>query len=353
MIRTSNHLAIAGFALGCAGCGIGLLFDAKAMLALYLVVWFTFCSISFGAIAVLLTSYLVRGGWTGDLYPILARAVLALPAFALLFIPFILGMGHLYPWASDAILSGFKSAYLSPWLWTLRAVVYFLAMWAIGAWAVQAYGNQVAMRRVASIGLIAWPLIVSFAGIDWLESVEPDFHSSIYGLLAVAFALLSGFAFPTGLMLLMRQPHRMRNSAYSAVLFSILLLWAYFHAMQYIVIWTGNIPDEVGWYLVRMEGAWSVALAVLYIGQFVLPFFLLLSARVRRSRRYLLGLAALTAAMRLLEAVVLVVPPQQLGSLTPWLCLLPALLMIGCGFLISWKVVERMKMALHGAPAPA
>jgi len=82
MTHLSDRMAIAGFGLGCAACGLGIAYDAKAMLTIYLVVWFALSSVPVGAVAVLLTSYLVRGGWTSDLYPVLSRTALTLPAFA-------------------------------------------------------------------------------------------------------------------------------------------------------------------------------------------------------------------------------------------------------------------------------
>jgi hypothetical protein len=77
--------------------------------------------------------------------------------------------------------------------------------------------------------------LISFAGIDWIETLEPEFHSSIYGLLYLCFTLLDGVAFGIGKGLFSgRRIGRTRG--YSALLLLTILL-AYLHAMQYIVIW--------------------------------------------------------------------------------------------------------------------
>ena len=110
--------------------------------------------------------------------------------------------------------------------------------------------------------------------MDWLESLEPDFHSSIYGLLFFGFTLLNGLAFAIAGGLLLRRRIGSRK-AYSALLLSMILVWAYLHAMQYLVIWSGNIPDEVTWYLERSSHGWQVVLAVLAFGQLIFPFFAL------------------------------------------------------------------------------
>src|SRR4051794_14356913 len=233
-------------AVGVAGCLIGFWLDPKTMLSAYLAAWFAASAIPVGALGVLFMSYLVRAGWTGDLHRPLSNAALTTPFLAVLFIPVVAGLAWIYPWATDAgTLPAFKAIYLSSWFFILRAAFYFVAWSALAVWAVRAYGDEAAMVRAASAGLIVWTLTVSWAGIDWLESVEPHFHSSIYGLLAVSFNLLGAFAFGLVAVLRSKRSNRMSNASYAGVLLATLLLWAYLHAMQYIIIWAGNIPDEV------------------------------------------------------------------------------------------------------------
>jgi hypothetical protein len=339
MTRDERNWAILA-AIGFAGCAAGLLVDPKIALASYLTAWVAVSAIPIGAIAVLLTSYLVRAGWTHDLHEPLSDAALTMPVAVVLFIPVVVGLGWIYPWAADpGTLPAFKAAYLTPWFFVLRAVGYF-AIWSmLAVWAVRAYGDDGAMTRAASAGLIVWALTSSWAGIDWLESVEPHFHSSIYGLLAISFDLMAGLAFGLVALLTIKRSHQMANASYSAVLLSVLLLWAYLHAMQYIIIWAGNIPDEVIWYLTRLKGGWAYALWGLYIAQFVLPFFALLSEQVRTSTQALLGLAAATLVLRFLEAAVLILPPLHVGNLVLMLDLPAALLAVGASWCLAWRMV--------------
>ncbi|MBV8836892.1 MAG: hypothetical protein JO000_10150 [Alphaproteobacteria bacterium] len=333
--------AIVGF----VACAIGVALDAHAMLGCWLAAWFAVASIPIGALGVLFTSYLVRGGWTQDLHAPLMRAALMLPVAGLLFIPALIGMKALYPWAAaDAALPWFKTAYLAPWFFVLRTILYFAIWTALALWAQRAFEDPDARVRAAAVGLIVWSLTVSFAGIDWLESIEPDFHSSIYGLLAISFTLLSGLAFGM-LVVLQRAPRQMANTAYAGVLLSVLLLWAYLHAMQYIIIWTGNIPDEVVWYAERSAGGWAVALWVLFGAQFIIPFFALLSERVRASTLALIWIAGVTLALRFLEAAVLVLPPLKVGWALA-LCLPAAMLATGATLLLAWRTSERWRERL-------
>jgi hypothetical protein len=336
--------------IGIVGCLAGLLLDPKTMVASYLAAWVAASAVPIGALAVLMISYLVRAGWTVDLHLLLSRAALTLPLFAVLFVPVLAGISAIYPWVGDAVhLSAFQSGYLSPWLFAVRAIIYFTILTALAIWVIRAYGGDHAMKRAGAAGLIVWALVSSFAGIDWLESVEPQFHSSIYGLLKIAFDLLAGFGFAIVALLLTHRARRMSNTAYAATFLSVLLLRAYLHAMQYIIIWAGNIPDEIVWYLERLRHGWGVALWALYIGQFIVPFFVLLSERARGSTAMLLWLGGATLALRYLEAIVLILPPLHPSA---WALLdLPAaaLLMIGVAVL-AWRNAERW-LPLTGAAA--
>jgi hypothetical protein len=287
----------------------GLVADIHSALAAYHVAWIALGSIPIGALGILMMSYLVRWTWTTALRPTLLAAIAALPLVAILFLPVLIWMANVYPAADDpAALKPFKAVYLAPWFFALRTIVYFTIWSLLALWLRLAGTNPERMTRAASVGLIVYALSVSLAGVDWLESLEPAFHSSIYGLLFLSFAMLSGLAFAIAGGLLLRRRIGSRK-AYSALLLSMILVWAYLHAMQYLVIWSGNIPDEVTWYLKRSSHGWQVVFAGLALGQFIFPFFALVIERIRGDRNWLLGLCALTLLMRCLEAALLVLPP--------------------------------------------
>jgi hypothetical protein len=334
LVRTTALLAVIG-ALGAAG---GLAIDARTMLACYLAAAVALVSIPLGALGVMMISYLVRGLWTSDLHAPLSRAALTLPLAGFLFIPVLIGLPWLYPWAGGGVFSGaFQSGYLQPWFFIVRTIAYFTIWSVMAVWAARSYGNDAAMKRSASGGLIVFALTVSWAGIDWIESVEPHFHSSIYGLLFLTFVILSGFAFGMIAVLALGYPQRARLDVYGGILLATLLLWVYNHAMQYIVIWSGDIPDEVTWYLERLAGGWGVALWALYIFQFIVPFFILLPERLRGGRAPLTVLAGGTLALRFLEAIVLIVPAVDIK---PWALLLdiPAAILLTVSlWWLAWR----------------
>jgi hypothetical protein len=316
----------------------GLVVDIHATLAAYLVVWIALGSIPIGALGILMVSYLVRWHWTTALRPILLAAMAALPFVGFLFVPVLLWMANVYPAASDAAsLKPFKAIYLAPWFFAFRTIVYFTIWSLLALWLRRAGNSRESMARAASVGLIVYGLSVSLAGVDWLESLEPDFHSSIYGLLFISFTMLNGLAFAIAGGLLLRRRIGSRK-AYSALLLSMILVWAYLHAMQYLVIWSGNIPDEATWYLKRSSHGWQAILAVLALGQLVLPFFALLIERIRGDRGWLLGLCALTLSMRCCEAAVLVLPPlEHLHPLMTCVMMVAGLMFIAAAL---WRIFD-------------
>lgn len=328
----------------------GLVLDARATAAAYLVAWIAWSAIPIGALVLLMTSYLVRRRWTEALHPIFLAAAGTLPVAALTFIPVLLFMKDIYPAAADSsLLPPFKAHWLALWFVVLRAIVYFAVWIALANWLRRVWRNNEAMVRAASIGLIVWALTVSFAGIDWMEALEPEFHSSVYGLLYLSFVLMNGTAFVVGAGLLsMCQIGSTRG--YSALLMSVLLLWCYLQAMQYIVIWSGNIPKEVTWYIARSENGWQDVLAVVAFGQFVFPFCAMLSAKVRSDPHWLLALCALTLAMRMVEAAILILPAVHgLSIVATSVMLIAALLFVG---LVLWLAFDALLAREAEARAP-
>jgi hypothetical protein len=316
----------------------GLAFDLRSTLAAYLVAWVALGAIPLGALGVLMVSYLVRRAWTEGLHSILTAASSAIPIIGLLFLPVLIGLKEVYPAALDArSLPSFKAIYLAPWFFVLRAVIYFVLLWLLACWQRATWNSSDRMVRSASAGLIVYALVISFAGIDWIESIEPEFHSSIYGLLYLCFVLLAGVAFSIGMGLWLAHPIG-ATSGYSALLLSTILLWTYVHAMQYIVIWAGNIPEEAVWYLKRSSGGWQFVLAFVAFGQFVGPFLALLSSRVRSDRRWLLALCGWTVMLRCWEAAILILPAApHATALAVWLLLPVSLIFVG---VILWSAFE-------------
>lgn len=333
--------AIVILLIGLIGCAIGLVFAPHEALAAWLVCWLGWGSIPIGALALLMLVALIPGSWR-QLYarPLVIGATL-MPIVAIAMIPLLLGITFIYPWTAHGATDGyaaFKSAWMSTGFFVVRTIAYLIVLSLI-AWALLAAEPRL-RGPIAAAGVIAYALIGSLIGIDFAESTEPHFHSSIYGLLALTNQWLAGISF--AILLGLWTTRGKAPLAAAGVLVTALLLWGYMHAMQYIVIWAGDIPAEARWYIERGRHGWGALAWLLYGLQGLVTFGALLSPSVRSSRRAMMALAGLTLVMRLLEQAWLVLPGLTgIGWPVAPLIVAASLAMLGFGWIGALRLRPR------------
>lgn len=301
-----SALSLVAGAVGFFVLAFAASFDFSAVLPVYLAAVIGWTATSGGSLALLMMMALVGGAWREELDSPLRAACRTFPVAALLFLPVLFGVAYLFPWTGAASESwtGFKAAWLSPWPFALRTVVYF-AIW-IG-FATLLLRTREVQPRCTALGLILYTLTVSLAGVDWAMSVDTEFTSSIYGLIFLSHQLVAALALAIAVRTL-NGGGSDRNSLLSGLLIAAILLWAYLHAMQYVIIWAGDLPEEIKWYADRSTDGWRTMLWVIGLFQFAIPFVVLLSSRLR-SNAYAVGIIALlTLGMRLLEPFWLILP---------------------------------------------
>ncbi len=199
-------------------------------------------------------------------------------------------------------------------------------------------------------------LTMTFAAIDWVMSIEPHWYSTIYGLIYVAGQGLAGFsvAIIVAALLSRREPLAgavtpERFGDLGGLLLAFVMFWAYVALSQFLLIWSANLPEEVTWYVRRIQGGWSWVIIFVIAFQFALPFLLLLARRVKRTIPALAGLAGLIMLVHLIDLFWLVVPPfRQDGLSVHWLDLAAP---IGIGGLwvaaFAWLLARRPLLPLH------
>lgn len=308
---------------------LGALLDWPAFLRSWLAVTLTWGLVPVGAMVVLLTHGLTGGRW-GDASLWLWRAQLAtLPLLLAAMVPLVFGLDVLFPWTAApetlAEVVQNKLAYLNEPFFLARSLFYG-AVWLLLAWWLGAWRHR-PQRALHAPALILWLLVLTFFGFDWLLSLEPRFYSDVYGLMLaagiIAAALAAGLAMAGDKL----RPDLRRDIA--NLWLSVLLGWALLAFSQYIIIWSANLPDEIGWYLHRREGLWqpvSVASLVLF---FLVPFTILLSGRAKGSEGWLRGAALICLAGHGLQMHWLVLP--AFGQWQPLQSWLTPLLLIGVG----------------------
>jgi len=171
---------------------------------------------------------------------------------------------------------------------------------------------------------VAYGLTVTFASVDWIMSIDPAWFSTIFGLLVLAGQALSAMAFAIAVLALVSDAEPFAGRVRAAhfhdlgkLLFALVLLWAYLTFSQFLIIWSGNLPEEIPWYLDRMRPPWQAVSVVVAVGHFLLPFLVLLSRDVKRRPRTLAAIAAGVLAMRFVDTYWLIVPsfPHESGRI--------------------------------------
>jgi hypothetical protein len=323
----SRAFAISGVMAGLSL--IGALFDASQFFRSYLTAYLFVIGFPLGCLALLMLHHLVGGEWGFMIQRMLEAGVRTLPLMGLLFLPLIAGMSELYLWtkadavAGDPLLQQ-KTAYLNAPFFIFRAALYFTIWIGMGylltAWSLQLdRGTDVApARRLQALsgpGLVLYALTVTFAAVDWAMSLEPHWYSTIYGMMFMLGYGLSALAFAIVVLFLLsdREPLSRALSAdhfhdLGNLLFALVMFWAYLSYSQYLIIWMENLKEEIPWYLHRTAGGWLAVAILLVLGQFALPFFLLLCRVNKRAAGALAGVALLVLIMRWVDVFWLVTP---------------------------------------------
>jgi hypothetical protein len=322
-------LGIAGAVLSAIGFLIPGLGGPFQFYRSYLWPYLLVLGLSLGPLAWLMLQYVSGGAWGVVIRRPCEAAARTLPLVALMFLPIVIGIPNLYDWshaqkvAASAMLQH-KQPYLNVPFFLIRAVVYFggwlYLSWFFNRWsaAEDRDGPVVAHRKMAFLagpGILFWGFTVTFMSIDWVLSLEPEWFSTIFGLLFIASQALTSMAFLITLMVLLsfRRPMSEILTArhlhdLGKFLLALVMVWAYFSFSQFLIIWAGNLPEEIPWYLTRLNGGWQYVAVALVIGHFALPFALLLSRDLKRNFRLLAGIAVFILGMRMVDLYWLVAP---------------------------------------------
>ena len=280
---------------------LGLVFvDTRAALGGWLVAAVWIGSIPIGALGLLMMMRMIPGPWRDELALPTQRLTLLMPLAALAMVPVLVGVGRLYPWV-DLPLHGYRAAYLSVWTFELRTIVFFAAAIAVVVLLPRSTG-----QALAAGGIIALTLYDTTMVVDWLMTLDPGFHSSGFALYAMSIQ----YAIAVGALIVLRLavgPAGENTSVLGALLITVLLTWTYLAFMQYLIIWSGNLPQGVAWFAKRGSGGWSVVEYVITISALG-PLFLLFFPPVRAGRFWLIALSLVVMLGKVFELAWLVLP---------------------------------------------
>jgi hypothetical protein len=303
----------------------------------YLVAFIFWVSAALGCLGLLMIQYLGGASWGLLIRRQLEAGAHTLWLMFVLFIPLAtVGVYSLYRWAhgaaaahneAEARLIDHRAGWLNPTAFLIRGVVYFLVWLGLLAylrgWSKKQdeSGDPGAVQRAQNLagpGFVIYGLAVTFAAIDWVMSLDVEWFSTIFGLvMLIGMGILALTLIITiGVYLSGREPmSRVYQPKHfhdlGKLLLTAVMVWAYFSFSQLLIIWSGNLPEEIPWYLERFKGQWRWIGVALILLSFALPFVLLLSRSLKHNRRRLMAVAWLLIAMRFVDLLWLIAPELE------------------------------------------
>jgi hypothetical protein len=310
-------------------CVIFGIFSPGQFFESYLFAFVFWLMVPAGCIAVLMMHHLT-GGWWG--YPIRRMLEAGSRTFILmgvLFIPLFFGLAHLYPWArmgevrADPVLQ-YKRPYMNSGFFTVRTIVYFLVLlvlaFLMNRWSERQDRTADArlvgrMEAMSGPGLILWGLVITYASVDWVMSIESHWFSTIYGMIFMVIAALAALCFVIFVLRMLSGDKPLKDCVTPAqyndlgnLMLAFVMLWAYLSFSQFLIIWEGNLKDEIPWYKTRAYGGWGGLAIVLIVLHFAVPFFLLLQRTIKRRLYRLSWVAAFVFFLSIIDIYWLVMP---------------------------------------------
>jgi hypothetical protein len=310
----------------------------------YLLSYMDWLGVTLGSMAILMIRHLTGGGWGMVIRRILGAAMRCIPLMAILFIPLLFGLRYLYPWARPLSeiadvhlrehLEQITKSYLSVPFFVVRAAFY-LAIWNLLSFLLSKWSKETdkpgapdhthRFKAVSGPGLILYAFTISFAAIDWIMSIDPSWISTMYGLIILIGEMVAAISFAVVVERILVDYKPMSDwlkpdfvHDHGKWMLAFIMVWAYFSFSQWLIIWAGNLPDEITWYMKRGYHGWGIVWFVLAIGHFVIPFVLLLSRPFKRNIRKLVWLAVWLLFMRYLDLFWIIEPNFSNSFTVTW-----------------------------------
>jgi MFS family permease len=308
---------------------IGAFSNTKQFFYSYLFGFLFWTGLSLGCLAVTMMHHLTGGRWGWPTRRFLEAGFMVLPLMAVLFIPIFFGLRHLYPWAqpselsTDKILSD-RHAYQNSLWYIVRQIFFFIVFIFIAARlracslrqdeTADAQPTRTA-RTISGPGLVLYGLLTTFVAMDWIMSIEAHWYSTMFGVIICISQIVSAYAFSVVMIAAFRrdtelataltktQYHQLGN-----LLLAFVLFWTYVSFGEFLIIYSGDLPHELEWYIHRIAGNWKLVLAAIAALHFFIPFFLLLFRAMKKNATPLTILAGMLFVMRIVHMYWLVMP---------------------------------------------
>ena len=373
MIAAGPKALIAGFALLAVG-GLAAGFDLHRLGFAYLTAFAFWLTLALGGLVFLCLQHVSRAGWSVGVRRMIENVVSTIPWLFLASLPIVvptaMGSDFFYHWNAEATMDFDRQhmpakvpvykMFLNNTFWTVRVLFYFtvwslLARFFVGHSRSQdSDGDHTRTRKMevlAAPGILLFALTLTFAGIDFLMSLDPHWFSTIWGVYLFAGAMTSFLSF-LALMLMWLQKQGALTKAITAehyhdigkFMFGFVFFFGYIGFSQYLLIWYANIPEETVFYKHRQEGDWVAFSLLLLFGHFLIPFLGLISRHVKRHKPSLAFWAVWLLVMHFIDMFWIVMPSYAEHAGSPdkiYFGLENVAVWLGLGGLFLWRVLAK------------
>lgn len=362
--------ALAVGVVGLALSGLGWFLDPTQFYRSYLLGFLLWNGLALGCLAIAFLHQLSGGAWGSVIRRVLESATRTFPLTLVFFLPLLFGIHTLYIWSNPAVVAAdktlrHKAAYLNVNFFVGRTALYF-AIWIALAYFFNKWSLaqdrsgpepwSLKMQLLSGPGLLLYGATVTFSSIDWVMSLDPYWFSTIWGILFLGGQGVASLSFVIAIVVLLCAYKPMSEVItgkhlrdLGTLLFAFIMLWAYFNFSQFLLIWAGNLPDEIPYYTRRMNGPWMWIGLFLVIFHFVVPFLLLLSRDLKKNPRLIRTVAAWVFCLRLVDLFWIEGPNFNGGAFhIHWLDIVAPVGLGGVWIAVFfWQLKQRPLFPLH------
>lgn len=303
----------------------------------YLIGFMFWFNMGAGCLFWLMTQHLSGGHWGVVTRRVLEAGAKTIVPMIVLFIPVAVGMHSLYEWTHEGIIGkdpviAQKAAYLNAEFFWVRFAFYFI-VWGILTLVLSKLSDKQdatadprikgKLANLSGPGMVLFFLTMTFAGIDWLLSLEPHYFSTMYGPVIMSGQALGSMAMIIAVMYLLTKYSDMSKVMspghfhdLGKFMFAATMFWAYVNFSSYLITWGANIAEETPYYLRRMSGGWVYVSMAMIAFHFILPFVVLLNRDIKRNPKALIKIAYYIIALRFMDLCWLILPSNTHEQIT-------------------------------------
>lgn len=325
--------AVLSVAAGLMARNDGSFLAKQAFFRAYLLGFVICFGLTLGHMVLLMLQHVTGGKWGLAIRRLLEAGTANIPVMIVMFAPLLIGLKYLYPWTENGAANfhltepaikalQFRGVYMTePWFFA-RMVFYFVSWGILGhillKWSArqdQPFSSEeeynalrLRFMRLSGGGILFYAITVSLAAVDLVMSLDPVWYSTIWGMMYMAGQALHALAFTICVLVLLMKYEPMKSLVRTSELHDIgklmlafVMLYTYLSFSQFIIIWSGNLTEEIPWYIARVRGGWKPVIIGLAAFHFAVPFLLLLNRNLKKAPSRLVMVAAWMVFMRAVD----------------------------------------------------